>query len=447
VRALAKSSAVSPARLAAFEILLRVEKGAYASVLLASREGQLNPPDRALIHELVLGVLRNQLWLDRLAEHYTGRKSEQMDLEVRVILRLGFYQLRFLSRVPASAAINESVNLATAARKRSAGGLINAVLRRAAVDCDYDPVANIEQLTERLAVETSHPSWLIERWVRSFGGEEARTFARANNEAAPMAFRVVGNRADDPGVLNQLREAGAKVTSSTIARDAWRITGGGRVLKDMAAEGLIYIQDEASQLLTLVLDPQPGERVLDLCAAPGSKTTHIADVTNDSAIIVAADLYEHRLKSVLSSARLHGFNSVNCVTLDGLQTLPVPQSYFDRVLVDAPCSGTGTLRRNPEIRWRILNRDIEDLAARQKQLLLNASRTVKIGGRLVYSTCSVEIEENENVRQAFLDNSKNFRPVELELDASLITEPGVARTWPHRGGSDGFFMCAFERIN
>jgi 16S rRNA (cytosine967-C5)-methyltransferase len=432
--------------LAAFEILLRVEQGAYASVLLSLREEQLNLPDRALTHELVLGVLRNQLWLDRLAEHYSGRKSEQMDLEVVVILRLGLYQLRFLSRVPASAAVNEAVNLAVVARKRSAGGLVNAVLRRATVDRDYDPVAHIDEPNERLAVETSHPSWLIEGWNRSFGIEETRDFARANNEAAPIAFRVVRNRADEADVLDQLRNAGAGITPSTIAKGAWRITGAGRMLADMASDGRVYIQDEASQLLTLILDPRPGERVLDVCAAPGSKTTHIADLTSDSAMIVAADLYEHRLRSVLSSANLHGFSRVNCVTLDGLQALPLPQSHFDRVLVDAPCSGTGTLRRNPEIRWRISTRDIEDLAARQTKLLINASQSVRVGGRLVYSTCSVETEEDENVRQSFLDNSNNFIPIELEVDASLITGPGAARTWPHRQGSDGFFISAFQRI-
>ncbi len=215
----------------------------------------------------------------------------------------------------------------------------------------------------------------------------------------------------------------------------------------MASEGKVYVQDEASQLLTLVLDPQPDERVLDLCAAPGSKTTHIADVTRDSSIIVAGDIHHHRLKTIVTSAGLQGFQTVNCVALDGLQPLPVPGNYFDRVLVDAPCSGTGTLRRNPEIRWRISTGDIGDLAARQKKLLINASRTVKVGGRLVYSTCSVETEENENVRQSFLDNCNNFKPVELDLDATLKTDQGVARTWPHLQGSDGFFISAFERVS
>ena len=444
---MAKRDSVSAARRTAFEILRRVEDGAFASVLLASKEENLSQADRALTHELVLGVLRNQLWLDRLADHYSNRKSEQLDIEVRLILRLGLYQLRFLSRVPASAAVNESVNLAGVARKRSAGGFINAVLRKAAVDKSYDPTSESDEPIERLSVETSHPTWLIERWTRAFGFDETQGFARANNEPAPVAFRVVHNRADESEVLKALRESGAEILPSNIAPGAFRITGPARLLSKLASAGQIYIQDEASQLLTKVLDPQPEERLLDLCAAPGSKTTHIADVTSDAAIIVAGDLHHHRLRTVKSSSDLHGFESVNCLTLDGLQPLPVPENYFDRVLIDAPCSGTGTLRRNPEIRWRISTADIEDLAARQTKLLINAARTVKTGGRLVYSTCSVETEENEKVRQTFLDNSKNFRPVELNIDPSLSSEQGVARTWPQRQGCDGFFISAFERMS
>ncbi|HKO44687.1 MAG TPA: 16S rRNA (cytosine(967)-C(5))-methyltransferase RsmB [Pyrinomonadaceae bacterium] len=444
---MAKPNSVSAARRAAFEVLRRVEDGAFASVLLASKEENLNLADRALTHELVLGVLRNQLWLDRLADHYSTRKSEQLDIEVRLILRLGLYQLRFLSRVPASAAVNESVNLAGVARKRSAGGFINAVLRKAAVDTSYDPASAINEVQERLAVETSHPNWLIERWTRAFGFEETQNFARANNQSAPVAFRVVHNRADETEVLKALRESGAEIIPSSIAPGAFRITGSTRLLTQLALAGQIYIQDEASQLLTKVLGPKPDERLLDLCAAPGSKTTHIADITNDSAFIVAGDLHHHRLRTVKSSSALQGFGSVNCLTLDGLQPLPVPENYFDRVLIDAPCSGTGTLRRNPEIRWRISTGDIEDLAARQTKLLINAARTVKTGGRLVYSTCSVEVEENERVRQTFLENSKNFKPVEFDIEPALRTEQGVARTWPQRQGSDGFFISAFERMN
>lgn len=422
-----------------------MEEGAYASVLLASRQAQLKPLDRALCHELVMGVLRRQLFLDRLTEYYATRKVAELDPAVRIVLRLGLYQLRFLSRVPASAAVNESVNLVQRARLRSAGALVNAVLRRATREPEVDPTSNIEDHLERLAVATSHPRWLIERWTKAFGAHEAEGFARANNEPAPVAFRVVQNRALEAEVCERLRSSGAELLASKIARGGWRIMANGSLLTEFAANGKVYLQDEASQVVAEVLDALPGQRVLDLCAAPGSKTTQIADRAHDAAIIVASDLYGHRLKTIVSSAKSQGLRSIQCVALDGLQALPFPESFFDRVLVDAPCSGTGTLRRNPEIRWRISPADIDDLAVRQTQLLLNASRAVKPGGRLVYSTCSVEPDENEAVLQTFLEKNQTFALAELPLASGLITSSGAARTWPHRNGTDGFFICAFVR--
>jgi 16S rRNA (cytosine967-C5)-methyltransferase len=451
VNDLAKSSPVfsivSPARRAAFEILLRVEDGAYASVLLATREPELNPLDRALCHELVIGVLRWQLWLDKLIEYYANRKVSNLDLGVRLILRLGLYQLRFLSRVPASAAVNESVKLVSFARLRSASGLVNAVLRRATRQPRVDPAAAIDDPTEKFAVTTSHPAWLIERWTNAFGKPEAEAFARSNNDPAPVAFRVITSRAESSDVIEQLRQSGAEVVPSGIAKGAWRIGAAGSLLSKLVAEGLVYVQDEASQVVAAVVQVKPGHRVLDLCAAPGSKTTQIADTIGDSGTIIASDLHPHRLRTVIQTARAHQLNSIHCVALDGLRSLPLAENAFDRVLIDAPCSGTGTLRRNPEIRWRITPDDIRDLSQRQKRLLFNAAGAVKPGGRLVYSTCSVEIDENEAVCQAFLERNKDFSPAELPLESSLKTSLGIARTWPHRDGTDGFFICAFERKN
>ena len=440
-----KSNSVSPARLAAFNILRRVAEGAYASVLLALHPDKLESADRALCHELVLGVLRRQLWLDRLIEHYANRKVSSLDESVRIALRLGLYQLRFLTRVPASAAVNESVNLIHYARLRSAASFVNAVLRRAVREPETDPTSDIHDPLERLAVETSHPAWLLERWIKSFGAAEAEEFARANNEPAPIAFRVVKNRAQEAEVCDRLRAADGELVPSKVAAGAWRISGAGSLLSELAAAGTLYVQDEASQLVALLLDAQPGQRVLDLCAAPGGKTTQIADLASDAAVIVATDLHEHRLRTLVSTAGLQGLASIHCAALDGLQSLPFPDGAFDRVLVDAPCSGTGTLRRNPEIRWRISTADIVDLAERQKQLLRNAARVVKTGGRLVYSTCSVERDENEDVVQEFLENTEGFRRVESVVDAGMQTSTGAIRTWPQREGTDGFFVCVLER--
>ena len=425
-------------------MLLRVAEGAYASVLLATSEAELNPQDRALCHELVMGVLRHQLWLDNLAALYTNRKIDRLDLAVRVALRLGLYQLRFLSRIPASAAVNESVNLVRVARLRSAGGFVNAVLRRAVREPDADPARGIDNDVSRLAVLSSHPEWLIDRWIKNFGFVEAEAFALSNNEPAPVAFRVNRN-AEKDRVMGSLREAGAELVPSEVVEDAWRITGAGRLLAEFARAGEVYIQDEASQLAAKVVGAQPGERVLDLCAAPGSKSTYIGNTGGDAVSVVACDLYEHRLRTVVSSARTQSLTNIHPVVLDGLQPLPFAEATFDRVLLDAPCSGTGTLRRNPEIRYRISTADIADLAGRQKQLLGNAARVVRPGGHLIYSTCSVEPDENEAVVQQFLENNDSFTLNELPVASRFRTSSGAARTWPQRDGADGFFICSFVR--
>jgi 16S rRNA (cytosine967-C5)-methyltransferase len=442
-----RGSRIAPARRAAFEILRRVEdEGAFASVLLATGLDELSAQDRALCYELVLGVLRWQLWLDHLIEYYARRSVESLDAPVCRALRLGLYQLRFLSRIPARAAVNEAVNLMRLAKLGSAASFVNAVLRRAAREPDYDPAANISDPHERIARETSHPVWLIERWAKAFGDEEAESFARANKESPPTAFRL-GTAGDDQlAILSELRAAGASLEASRIAPDAWRVQGATHSLRQLAREGRIYLQDEASQLVAHALDAQAGERVLDVCAAPGSKTTHIAARTPDMQLLVAGDLYEHRLHTLLeASARTGGTNLIRAVALDATAQLPLAAASFDRVLVDAPCTGTGTLRRNPEIGLRITARDIADLSARQQRILFNASRMVRPGGRLVYSTCSVEREENEEVLASFLDQNRGFEQLTPPVLAPFQSATGAARTWPHREGADGFFISVFKR--
>lgn len=441
--------AVSPARRAAFEILRRVEEeGAFAAPLLASTGGELEPGDRALCHELVLGVLRRQLWLDRALAHFAGREPASLDAPVRRALRLGLYQLRFLTRTPAHAAVNESVQIVRAARLRSAAPLVNAVLRRATREPDYDPAAGIEDAVERIAVETSHPAWLIARWIEAFGLEETHAFARSNNEPAPVAFRVNPLREDSETVVERLRAAGAVTEESRVAPGAWRVerssAEASALLRSLAGEGSVYMQDEASQLVAHVLGPREGERVLDACSAPGSKTTHAAVLMRDRGLVVAGDVHRHRLRVVAESAARQGLDIVRAVALDAEESLPFAEESFDRVLVDAPCTGTGTLRHNPEIRWRITPHDVSELSARQLKILSNAARAVRPGGRLVYSTCSVEPEENEAVAARFLTASDAFVQVAAR-PAVALAGSGAARTWPHREGCDGFFVAAFER--
>ena len=431
--ALAKFKEVSPARLAAFNILQQVEAGAFSSILLAAEEPKLQPSDRALCHELVLGVLRWQLLLDRVVEHFSKRRIESLDSAVRIALRLGLYQLRFLTRIPASAAVNESVSLVRAARLSSAAAFVNAVLRRATREAEYDPAAEVSDPLEKIGVQTSHPVWLIERWAKAFGIEEAGAFARANNVVPPTAFRVVRTRANQEEVLAKLNAAGATLEPSEVAADAWRVSGATSVQRELTAAGHIYLQDEASQLVPQLLKVESGERVLDLCAAPGGKTTLMADRARDEAMIVAADRSATRMETVIATSGLQELKSIEPVLLDAAEQLPFKPGSFDKVLVDAPCSGTGTLRRNPEIRWRLSTADIDAFAEKQKRILSRAADAVKPGGRLVYSTCSVEREENEDVIAEFLARDDRFR-----VGDSL-------RTWPHRQGSDGFFMAVLHR--
>ncbi len=440
---------VSAARRAAFEILRRVEEeGAFAAPLLAHLTAELRADDRALCYELVLGCLRRQLWLDTLVAHYAGRDAATLDAPVRRALRLGLYQLRFLSRIPARAAVNESVNLAHVLKLRSAAPFVNAVLRRATRETDYDPAADITDPLLRLAVETSHPAWLVARWVEAFGTEETRAFALANNDSAPVAFRVNTLRAVGAGVLERLRAAGLEPRESRVAPGAWRVEGGAHtLLREMAAEGLVYMQDEASQMVAHVLGARAGERVLDACAAPGSKTTHIAALSDGGAHVFAGDVHEHRLRIVEETAARLGVRGLHTVVLDAGSGLPFAAESFDRVLVDAPCTGTGTLRHNPEIRWRITDADIRELSARQGLILSNCAGAVRRGGRLVYSTCSVEPEENEGVAARFLSERADFRQIPAApAPPELLGASGAARTWPHRQDTDGFFVAAFERI-
>lgn len=445
---------VSPARRAAFQILRGVEdEGAFSSALLARVDEDLQAKDRALCHELVLGSLRRQLWLDRVIEHFASRKIDSLDLAVVIALRLGLYQLRFLTRIPASAAINESVNLVKAARVKSAAGFVNAVLRRAAREPNYDPAADVDEPIEQLSIQSSHPRWLIERWADQFGFENATAIAHANNEPAALAFRLTSKALHVhpetcAEIIDELRTS---VIESKIVAGAWRLgdDAGGphaamRALREFSDEGFIYFQDEGSQLVAHLVRASDNERVLDVSAAPGSKSTLIAALASQSEI-VACDIYEHRVQTMRALAVQQQAKNIRFVVHDAMIALPFAPRSFDRVLVDAPCSGTGTLRHNPEIRWRLKPADLVELADKQKLILKNAGKVVRNGGLLLYSTCSLETEENEDVALDFLNQCADFEVASLQARPDLITEFGAVRTWPHRDEADGFFAMAFRR--
>ena len=446
-----QSESVSPSRRAAFDILSRVEaEHAYASVLVSGlSDSDLSREDRGLAQEIVLGVLRWRRSLDYFIERYSERSIARLDLPVLIALRVGLYQLRHLSRIPQSAAVNESVKMVKRARTASAASLVNAVLRQAARHLDETAGGGIADPLERASVELSHARWMLDRWQSVFGDRETQQLALANNSPPATAFRVNTLCTSVKEVLADLKAEGVTTRESQVAHGAFVVESGpASVMTSAARRGVIYVQDEASQLVSILLEPKSGHRVLDLCAAPGSKTSHIAVLAEDKAWIVACDRHHHRLTPLRATCERLGVQSVDALELDATHALPFVAGghEFDRVLVDAPCSGTGTLRGNPEIKWRLSTDDLPRLAELQFSLLERAASSVISGGRLVYSTCSIEREENEEVVRRFLEETTQFQVIEPNVPAGLITSDGFVRTFPHRNGTDGFFAAALERV-
>lgn len=443
------SRSASPARRRAFDILRRVEsERAYASVLLAAADSGLSREDRTLAQEIVLGVLRWQKTLDYFIERYSERPISRLDLSVLIALRIGLYQLRYLTRVPQSAAVNESVNLVKRARAVSAGGLVNAVLRKAAGNLADKAGEGIDDSLDRSSIELSHPRWMLKRWQSDLGVEASQRLALANNEPATTAFRINTLRTTIAQTITQLGAEGVITRESEVAPGAYIVESGPVLpIAEAARHGLIYVQDQASQLVSILLESGEGHRILDLCAAPGSKASQIAVLTGNKAWIIACDRHPHRLHSLRATGERLGIDSVDVIALDATKPLPFEGAMtFDRVLLDAPCSGTGTLRGNPEIKWRLSEDDIPRLAELQLSLISRAALSVACNGRLVYSTCSIEREENELVIDRFLKSGAPFRIVHPAASAGVISSEGFVRTFPHIHGTDGFFAAVLEKV-
>ncbi|HUI83527.1 MAG TPA: 16S rRNA (cytosine(967)-C(5))-methyltransferase RsmB [Candidatus Binatia bacterium] len=438
---------ISPARVAAFDLLLRVEQqDAWAGELLHS--GRLEPlsqPDRRLATELVMGVLRWRSPLDEAISAASARPLGKLDSEVLTALRLAAYQLRYLSRIPPRAAINDSVELVKRARKHSAAPFANAVLRKIAVN--PAPAAAVAgQTAASLARDFAHPEWLVGRWMAEFGPEQATRICGYDQEVPDTAIRL-----DNTGLEDELKAEGIELAPGALLAGA-RIVVAGDIARTRAfQQGRVFLQDEASQLVAALVGT--GSRLLDCCAAPGGKTAAIA-ARNPTAEIVAAELHAHR--AGLLRERVRAAN-VHVIQADALK-LPT-SGGFDRVLADVPCSGTGTLARNPEIKWRLRPEDLGDLQLRQVAILRAALRQLAPGGRAVYSTCSLEREENEAVVEEVLRGEQEYRlrdcREELERlraagelvwsDVDSLLGGNFLRTIPGVHPCDGFFAAVVER--
>ena len=450
---------VSPARAAAFDALLRVEREAsFASELLHSATYQrLSTPDHALATELVMGVLRWRARLDNEIATAAAQPLAKLDLEILVALRLALYQFRWLGRIPQRAALHESVELVKRARKRSAAPFVNAVLRKIAAAQQDRTESENDSTPDGLARALAHPLWLVERWVRVYGIVAARRICEHDQSIPTTAIRLRAPIAE--AELSELTQAGVVLTSGALLASARRVAAGDITKARSFRAGRMVIQDEASQLVAALVGYglENGTRILDCCAAPGGKTLAIAD-HNSQATISAIEIHPHRarlvqkrLQTPFSSARIQ-------TVIADARHLPLTVK-FERILADVPCSGTGTLARNPEIKWRLKPDDLSQLQPRQSAILRSALAQVAPGGRVIYSTCSLEKEENEDVVEQVLadDNSIHLLNCRTELDrlitAGDLTWPDPAsltrgpylRTIPGIHPCDGFFAAILER--
>ncbi len=440
---------VSAARASAFDILLRVEQqDAYASELLHSnRLDRLSVADRALTTEIVMGVLRWRSRLDQALAAQSSRSLDKLDAQVLTALRIAAYQILYLSRVPARAAINESVELVKRARKVSAAPFANAVLRKLAGPAPASLASETTVATAAtLAREFAHPEWLVERWVEHFGKGDTDAICRHDQRIPVTSIRV-----DRAEVEAELRNEGIELVPGELLTSARTVTSGDITQTRAYREGRLFIQDEASQLVAALVGE--GGRILDCCAAPGSKTAAIAS-RNPAAEIVAVELHPHRAE--LLRRRVNAPN-VQVLTADALD-LPL-QGHFDRVLADVPCSGTGTLARNPEIKWRLEPADLADLHVKQVAILRAALLQLAPGGRAVYSTCSLELEENQAVVEEVLENDSEFVLLDCRSELERLHSAGelatsdfdslldgkYLRTIPGPSSFDGFFAAILQR--
>ncbi|GFO68758.1 ribosomal RNA small subunit methyltransferase B [Geomonas limicola] len=442
-------------RRAAFDILLRIEKErSFADILIDHELSKdlIKGADRGLLTELVYGVLRRQATLDHIVGQFSKQRPEKLELYVRLLLRLGIYQAFFLDRVPVSAAVNETVNLAKELAPRAAG-FINAVLRSADRGRDGirypDPA---EQPVQYLAARYSHPQWLVAQWLEQLGLEDAEALATAMAEPPPFTIRANTLRIGRDGLLERLGRDGIGGTPTTWSPDGIRLNHSGAVTRLAPfAEGLFTVQDESSQLAPLFLTPRKGERVLDACAAPGGKTTQIAQLMENAGEIYACDVNQRKLRMIRETCDRLGIDIVRTFTMDAsTPSNAIREVKFDRILVDAPCSGLGVIRRNPEGKWWKQPGDLQQLAVTQFAILENLAEYLKVGGTLLYATCSTSVMENEAVVDRFLVRHPEFEAEDLRplfpQFASLFTERGYFRSWPHRDGMDGFFAARLKKV-
>jgi 16S rRNA (cytosine967-C5)-methyltransferase len=447
------------AREAALDVLVRVEEDhSYSNLLLNQtlQKHTLERADAALATELVYGTIARLNTLDFFLERFVAKGFHKLEPWVKCLLRLSLYQLMYLDRIPEHAAVSEAVNIAKRRGHQGISGMVNGVLRN--VIRSKDQLVLPPQLGDkkRIALGHSHPEWLVARWIKQFGPELTERICAANNEAPHVSIRTNTMRHSREELLKQLQASGVHAEASALAPAGILVRGAGNMALDPRfQQGDYSIQDESSMLVAEAVDPRPGMKVLDCCAAPGGKTAHIAEKMSDRGSINASDLHEHKQKLIDDQAQRLGLESIHTLVADAAKLDEYfPDESFDRILLDAPCSGLGVIRRKPDLKWAKQEAEIEEISGLQHSILSKVHRLLKPGGILVYSTCTLEHEENEGQVRRFLSEHPDFAlepfPAEAFAGSGIREEElasGLVQIFPHQFHSDGFFIARLKKQN
>ncbi len=439
-------------REAAVELLENIEKNqSYSNLLLNStiEKNKIPSIDIGLLTELTYGTLQRRMALDYFLKPFI-KNSKKLENWVQQLLRITLYQMVYLDKIPDRAAIFEAVEIAKKRGHKGIAGMVNGVLR----SIQREGLPSLEEVSdsiERLSIETSHPEWLVKRWVDQFGIERTKGMCEVNLTAPLQTARVNLTKTTVREVIEDLDEEGFLVEKSPIIPEAIRALRGNLALSRAFKKGMITIQDESSMLAAYALAPNENELILDACAAPGGKTTHIAETMKLTGGVISLDLHEHKVKLINENAKRLGLGNIRTIAMDSRKAGEhFQQEYFDRILLDAPCSGLGVMRRKPDMKYTKKEQDLYQLSTIQQNLLNSVSPLVKKGGILVYSTCTVDKEENEGTVLKFLQEHPEF-----EIDASLkermpeaiqpLVTDGFLQILPQDIGSDGFFIACLRK--
>ncbi|MGK7939242.1 MAG: 16S rRNA (cytosine(967)-C(5))-methyltransferase [Crocosphaera sp.] len=438
----------------ALKILREIDrKKSYTDIALdrALQHSTLSPSDRRLCTELVYGIVRHQRTLDTLIDQLAKKTAQQQPPDLRRILHLGLYQLRYLDNIPPSAAVNTSVDLAKENKLQRLSGVVNGILRQyiRKGETGKEPLILPHEPLKKIAIAYSFPDWMVETWVRQWGEDSTQQLCHWFNQTPALDIRLNPLKTNLETLETQLTETGITVTRILNFSHSLRLQGKIGAIQTLPgfSQGHWTVQDSSAQLVSYLLDPQPGETIIDACAAPGGKTTHIAELMGEQGLIFACDRTSSRLQKVQENAQRLQLSSIKIVEGDS-RNLPQFIDSADRVLVDVPCSGLGTLHRHPDIRWRQSPERIQQLSILQQEIVREAATWVKPQGSLVYATCTLNPLENEQVIEQFLATHPHWKIEPLpadELFSPFITASPWIEILPHQHNMDGFFMVKLKR--